>query len=74
MNESNLTISRIIKSDELSKEVDAAEAAKFIGVTVSTLAAWRCTKKQNIPFYKIGSKVRYKISDLVAWKEEQRVC
>ncbi|MCP5275489.1 MAG: helix-turn-helix domain-containing protein [Burkholderiales bacterium] len=43
-------------------------------ISINTLASWRCTKKEIIPFYKIGSKIRYKISDLVAWKESKRVC
>ncbi len=55
------------------QEVNQTEAAKIIGVKPNTLAAWRCTKKQNIPFYKIGSRVIYKISDLLEWKEKQRV-
>ncbi|SET40090.1 Helix-turn-helix domain-containing protein [Nitrosomonas marina] len=55
-------------------EVDPTVAAEIIGVKVNTLAAWRCTKKENIPFYKIGNKIRYKVSDLIAWKESKRVC
>ncbi len=74
MNELNFTLSRIIKSSENKEEVDPVMAAHIIGVKVNTLASWRCTKNEIIPFYKIGSKVRYKISDLIAWKESKRVC
>lgn len=74
MSETNLTLSEIIKSGENAEEVDPVVAAKIIGVKVNTLASWRCTKKEIIPFYKIGSKIRYKISDLIAWKESKRVC
>ncbi len=75
MNEINFTLSKIIKSCENKEEeeVDPVVAAHIIGVKVNTLASWRCTKKEIIPFYKIGSKVRYKISDLIAWKESKRV-
>ncbi|CAE6497713.1 MAG: DNA-binding protein [Nitrosomonas sp. PRO4] len=73
MSETNLTLGKIIKSDENTEEVDPVVAAQIIGVKVNTLASWRCTKKEIIPFYKIGSKVRYKISDLIAWKESKRV-
>ena len=74
MSETNLTLGKIIKSGANTEEVDSAMAAQIIGVKVNTLASWRCTKKEIIPFYKIGSKVRYKISDLIAWKESKRVC
>jgi len=74
MSETNLTLSKIIRPDESTEEVDPVVAAQIIGVKVNTLASWRCTKKEIIPFYKIGSKVRYKISDLIAWKESKRVC
>ena len=73
MSEKNLTLSKIIKSTENTEEVDPVVAAQIIGVKINTLASWRCTKKETIPFYKIGSKVRYKISDLIAWKESKRV-
>ena len=73
MSEKNLTLSKIIESSENTEEVDPVVAAQIIGVKINTLASWRCTKKEAIPFYKIGSKVRYKISDLIAWKESKRV-
>ena len=73
MSKTNLTLSKIIMSGENTEEVDPVVAAQIIGVKVNTLASWRCTKKETIPFYKIGSKVRYKISDLTAWKESKRV-
>ena len=73
MSEKNLTLSKIIESSENTEEVDPVVAAQIIGVKINTLASWHCTKKETIPFYKIGSKVRYKISDLIAWKESKRV-
>lgn len=60
MSETNLTLSKIIKSGENTEEVNPTMAAQIIGVKVNTLVSWRCTKKEIIPFYKIGSKVRYK--------------
>ena len=35
------------------------EAAKILGVKMETLASWACTKKYEIPYVKIGSKVFY---------------
>ena len=74
MSETNLTLNKIIKSGENTDEVDLVMTAQIIGVKVNTLSSWCCTKKEIIPFCKIGSKIRYKISDLIAWKESKRVC
>lgn len=49
------------------------EAADYIDHDEATLRTWRCTGKVKIPFYKVGSKVRYKKSDLDAWLESRRV-
>lgn len=47
------------------------EAAPFLDVSPSTLSVWRCTGRYGIPFIKIGRKVRYRRSDLVAWLESR---
>lgn len=46
-----------------------SEAAKILCVKVETLASWACTKKYEIPYVKIGSKVLYKYSDLCKFVE-----
>ena len=40
------------------------EASKFLGVKENTLAVWATNKRYNLPFYKVGRLVKYKISDL----------
>lgn len=40
------------------------EASKFLGLQENTLAVWAANKRYNLPFYKVGSLVKYKISDL----------
>ena len=40
------------------------QAAAFLGVKENTLAVWHCCKRYDLPFYKIGRSVKYKISDL----------
>jgi excisionase family DNA binding protein len=49
------------------------EAAKILGVKMETLASWACTKKYEIPYVKIGSKVFYKYSDLCKFVESRVV-
>lgn len=55
------------------KQLTPDEAAIIVGVSKQTLAAWRCTKKENIPYYKIGGKVFYSEQDLLEWVENKRV-
>ena len=43
------------------------EAAAYLGTTVGTLNAWRCTGKEKIPFVRWGNRIRYRREDLDAW-------
>ncbi len=40
------------------------QAADQLGVTSHTLAVWRCEKRYNLPYTKIGRLVRYRQSDV----------
>ncbi len=62
-------INKIIQHDRLYPE----QAAEYLGVKKSTLAVWRCSKRFNIPYYKIGSKIFYKEADLKNFIESRRV-
>ena len=48
------------------------EAALFLDVKTQTLADWAC-QKRGPALIKIGSKVRYALTDLEAWLKRQRV-
>jgi excisionase family DNA binding protein len=63
-------IGEIINS---SDRMTTFEAAKIIGVKPQTLISWRCTKKESVPYYKIGRKVFYKKQDILEWVEQRRV-
>lgn len=55
-----------IKSDVL---VTTDEAARILDLKPSTLTNWRCTKRVNIPYVKIGGRhVRYRMGDLMAFQ------
>ena len=62
-------MSKIINNDRLTPQ----DAANFLGVSVGTLAVWRCTKKEIIPYIKVGHKVMYQRQDLDAWLQSKRV-
>lgn len=49
------------------------ESAAYIGVAPGTLEVWRCTKRYNIPYIKVGRLVRYKKSSLDAFIESRTV-
>lgn len=45
------------------------EVAHITGNTVSTIATWRCTRKVDIPYIKIGKTVRYRLGDVLKFLE-----
>lgn len=45
------------------KLLDRAQAAEYLGLNTHTLNIWAC-KKKNLPYYKVGRLVKYKLSDL----------
>lgn len=53
--------------------ISPAELANQIGVSVGTLAVWRCTGRYEIPYIKIGSKVYYRGSDVQKFLESRTV-
>ena len=53
--------------------LDTIQAAAEIGVEPSTMEVWRCTKRYEIPYIKIGRMVRYRRSALLRWLESRTV-
>lgn len=51
----------------------AEEAAEYLNVEVQTLAVWRCHKTYDLPYIKVGRRIRYRKADLDAWIESRRV-
>lgn len=52
---------------------DEKQAAAFLDLAPNTLAVWRCTKRHDLPFVRVGRLVKYRRSDLVAWIERNTV-
>jgi len=40
------------------------EAAHLLGVRPATLATWRTIGRYNLPYVKIGARVRYRLADV----------
>jgi excisionase family DNA binding protein len=53
--------------------INATEAAKILGVSVDTLAVWRCTKRYPLPYIKMGRKVFYRAADLEKFIESRTI-
>jgi predicted site-specific integrase-resolvase len=57
---------------QASKQLlDDKAAAQVLDVTTGTLSVWRSTGRYELPFLKIGRKVRYRHSDLLVWLEKR---
>ena len=46
--------------------------SEFTGLAISTIQNWRVSRR-NIPFYRIGKTVRYRLSDLMAFMDFYKV-
>jgi excisionase family DNA binding protein len=62
-------LASVLRSDLLTTE----QAAAYLGVTMRTLEVWRCTKRQAIPYIKVGRLVKYRKKDLDTWLVGQTV-
>ena len=51
--------------------LDDKAAAALLDVTPGTLSVWRSTGRYNLPFVKVGRKVRYRHSDIEAWLQKR---
>jgi excisionase family DNA binding protein len=51
--------------------LDDKAAANLLDVSPGTLSVWRSTGRYALPFLKVGRKVRYRRSDLLAWLESR---
>lgn len=51
----------------------AEQAAEYIGVTRATLSVWRCTKRYNLAYIKVGRLVRYRKSGCDAFLQSRTI-
>ena len=54
--------------------LDSTAAAEFLGLaSPGVLAVWRCTKRYDLPYIRVGSKILYDVEDLLAFLESRKV-
>jgi predicted DNA-binding transcriptional regulator AlpA len=49
------------------------EAAEFLGVSETTLAIWKSSKRYPLPCIKIGGLAKYRTSDLLHFIESRTI-
>jgi excisionase family DNA binding protein len=49
------------------------EAAELVGAKPQTLSIWRCTKRHNIPFVRVGRLIRYREQDVLDWLDRNTI-
>jgi predicted DNA-binding transcriptional regulator AlpA len=50
-----------------------AQTSEFLGMSTQTLAIWRCNKRYNLNYVKVGRYVRYRFSDILRFIDDQTV-
>lgn len=53
--------------------ITTRQAHLMTGVAESTLEQWRSTRRIEIPFYKFGRSVRYKLGDVRRFMRDSRI-
>ncbi len=56
-----------------NSQFSTIDAADYLGITPGTLNVWRCTKRHQIPYIKVGRLVKYRKSDLDKWLESRTI-
>ena len=49
------------------------QVALYIGISHSTLSIWRCTKRYNLAYVKVGRLVRYRKSSCDAFLQARTI-
>jgi len=53
--------------------LNEVEAAALLGIKASTLPVWRCTRRYDLPWIKVGRLVRYRRADVLAFLESRTI-
>ena len=53
--------------------VDPEEAAEILGVSLQSIRQDTVQGQLGLPRFRFGRRVRFKLSELVAWAEQRRV-
>lgn len=54
------------------RRLTTREAALVLGVQPHALDVWRCVKRYSLPYYRVGRRIFYKLSDVMSFMEQCR--
>jgi hypothetical protein len=55
----------------ISKLITPKETAEILGIKQGTLNVWRCKKRYDLNFVKIGKRVMYRLQDVIDFIEKR---
>lgn len=50
------------------------QTSAYIGISQATLSTWRCVKRYNLDYIKVGRLVRYRKSSCDAFLQARTIC
>jgi len=53
--------------------LDENRAAEILGITAGTLSVWRCTKRYDLKYVRVGRAIRYRLADIERFIESRTV-
>ena len=53
--------------------LDETETTELLKISVPAIRADRWAGTLGIPYHKFGTRVRYRLSEVIAWAEQRRV-
>jgi excisionase family DNA binding protein len=53
--------------------ISPRDAANVLKVTEGTLAVWRCNRRYDLPFVRVGRSVKYQRADIERFVEQRTV-
>jgi len=63
----DINIERSSSGNSIQTLLSPNEASLILGISPDTLAVWRCTKRYDLPYIKVGRLVRYSLDDIEAF-------
>jgi hypothetical protein len=53
--------------------INTKEAAKILGFSEKSLETFRSTKRHDIPYFRVGRRILYEVTQIISWLEQHRV-
>ena len=72
--EAELSLLLGVPVKNLVGDVSPEMTGKFLSTSPKTLAIWRCTGRYNLPYFKAGRMIRYRMTGLIEFKARRMRC